>query len=96
MSKQTNVSVSVREGEPIERSLRRFRRKCQRAGLRSRVKELRFYEKPSDARRRLQRKLERKQIKAARKAKRREQRRWARIRKHERVLGMLTLPPPGA
>lgn len=44
--------IEVREGEPIERALRRFTKTCERAGVLSDLKEYRTYEKPSAERRR--------------------------------------------
>ena len=42
----------LRENEELERALRKFRRKVQRAGIFRDFKKHRFYEKPSEARRR--------------------------------------------
>jgi len=57
------AQVKVRDNEPFERALRRFRHLCQREGILRGLKERRFYQKPSverrrramDARRRLRR-----------------------------------------
>ncbi len=45
------VEVTVREGEPLEKALRRFKKKWERAGVLRDVKKRAFYEKPSDAKR---------------------------------------------
>lgn len=46
------VQVKVRDNEPFERALRRFRHLCQREGILRGLKERRFYQKPSEERRR--------------------------------------------
>jgi small subunit ribosomal protein S21 len=45
------VEVTVREGEPLEKALRRFKKKWERAGILRDVKKKSFYEKPSDTKR---------------------------------------------
>ena len=46
------MQYTLREGEELDRALRKFRRKVQRAGIFRDIKKHRFYEKPSEARRR--------------------------------------------
>ncbi len=41
------AGVRVREGEPFERALRRFRRQVERAGILKEVRRRQYYEKPS-------------------------------------------------
>ena len=41
------VEVTVRDGEPLERALRRFKKKWERSGVLKDVKRKAFYEKPS-------------------------------------------------
>lgn len=41
------VEVEVREGEPIERALRRFNREVQQAGIIDELKKREYYEPPS-------------------------------------------------
>ena len=41
------TGVRVREGEPFERALRRFRRQVERAGILKEVRRRQHYEKPS-------------------------------------------------
>ncbi len=41
------MGVRVREGEPFERALRRFRRQVERAGILKEVRRRQHYEKPS-------------------------------------------------
>ncbi len=45
------VEVTIREGEPLEKALRRFKKKWERAGVLRDVKKRSFYEKPSDTKR---------------------------------------------
>ena len=49
----------LHENEDLDRALRKFRRKVQRAGIFRDIKKHRFYEKPSEARRRKQKAAER-------------------------------------
>lgn len=46
-------SVKVRENEPFETALRRFKRTCEKAGVLADVRKREFYEKPTQARKRL-------------------------------------------
>ncbi len=45
------VEVTVREGEPLERALRRFKKKWERAGILREVRQKSYYGKPSDKKR---------------------------------------------
>ena len=44
--------IKVRENEPLDSALRRFKRKCQRSGVLSEAKRREHYEKPSQRRKR--------------------------------------------
>ena len=46
------MEVTIQDNESLERALRRFKRKVQRAGLYSELRKRRFYEKPSAQRKR--------------------------------------------
>ena len=46
------TGVTVRDNESFEQALRRFKRKCEKAEILSEVKRRRFYEKPSERRKR--------------------------------------------
>ena len=46
------TGVVVRDNESFEQALRRFKRKCEKSGVLSEVKRWRFYEKPSERRKR--------------------------------------------
>ncbi len=65
------IAVTVRENEPFEKALRRFRRKVEREGIRKDIKKNSFYLKPGEKRRLKQRLAEKRRRKAARRANRR-------------------------
>lgn len=44
--------ITIKEGEPYESFIRRFRRACERAGILREVKRREYYEKPSKKRKR--------------------------------------------
>jgi len=44
--------VHVRDNESFEQALRRFKRKCEKAGILSEIKKRQHYEKPSVRRKR--------------------------------------------
>ena len=44
------IEVTVRDGEPLERALRRFKKKYERAGILKEVRSKSYYLKPSEAR----------------------------------------------
>lgn len=45
-------SVRVRENEPFDVALRRFKRGCEKAGILSEVRSRQYYEKPTAERKR--------------------------------------------
>ena len=45
-------SVRVRENEPFEVALRRFKRTCEKAGVLTETRRREFYEKPTSERKR--------------------------------------------
>jgi len=45
------VEVTVRKGEPLEKALRRFKKKYEKAGILRDIKRKSFYLKPSEAKR---------------------------------------------
>jgi len=45
-------SVKVRDNEPFEIALRRFKRTCEKAGVVAEVRAREFYEKPTSVRKR--------------------------------------------
>lgn len=44
--------VEIKEGEPLEKALRRFKRKIEREGILKQIKARKHYEKPSERKRR--------------------------------------------
>ncbi len=44
--------VKLREGEPFDIALRRFKRACEKAGIIAEVRRREFYEKPTQVRKR--------------------------------------------
>lgn len=44
--------IRVKENEPFDVALRRFKRACEKAGILSRLRQLEFYEKPTTKRKR--------------------------------------------
>lgn len=60
------VEVTVRDGEQLERALRRFKKKWERAGILREVKNKAFYIKPSDAKRAERKKAVRRMARIAR------------------------------
>ena len=51
--------VKVRENEPFDVALRRFKRSCEKAGVLSEVRRREFFEKPTWERKRHMKKLAR-------------------------------------
>ena len=44
--------VKLKEGEPVDVSIRRFKRSCEKAGVLADVRKREFYEKPTQERKR--------------------------------------------
>ncbi|WP_343189494.1 30S ribosomal protein S21 [Buchnera aphidicola] len=44
--------IKIRENEPFDIALRRFKRSCEKAGILSEIRRREFYEKPTTARKR--------------------------------------------
>ncbi|TVR43676.1 MAG: 30S ribosomal protein S21 [Planctomycetota bacterium] len=51
------IRVEVRNGEPLEKTLRRFKKRCEKEGLTKDIKKCMYYDKPSERPRRELRKL---------------------------------------
>ncbi|MFQ6023656.1 MAG: 30S ribosomal protein S21 [Acidiferrobacterales bacterium] len=45
-------SIRVKDNEPFELALRRFRRSCEKAGIFSEMRRREYYEKPTSVRKR--------------------------------------------
>jgi small subunit ribosomal protein S21 len=52
------IRVEVRSGETLEKTLRRFKKRCEKEGLTKDIKKCMYYDKPSERRRRDLRKLQ--------------------------------------
>ena len=50
--KQNMPSVRIKENEPFDVALRRFKRSCEKAGILAKVRSCEFYEKPTWERKR--------------------------------------------
>ena len=62
------ILVTIRENEPFEKALRRFRRKVEREGIRKDVKKNSFHLKPGEKRRLKQRLAEKRRRKSLRRS----------------------------
>ena len=51
-SKKRNLNVKLKENEPFDVALRRFKRSCEKAGVLAEVRRREFYEKPTSVRKR--------------------------------------------
>lgn len=51
-NKVQGCTVFVKDGEPVERALRKFKKKVQDSGLLQELRDREFYEKPTTARKR--------------------------------------------
>ena len=56
-------NVRVRENEPFEVAMRRFKRACEKAGTLAEVRRREFYEKPTQERKRKQAAAVKRQLK---------------------------------
>lgn len=73
-------SVKIRENEPFDVALRRFKRACEKAGILAEIHRREFYEKPTQVRKRKaaaavkrwQKKLSRSNMTAAQRAQQRQ------------------------
>ena len=51
------IKVSASGSEPMEKVLKRFKKKCEKEGLIKDIKRSSYYEKPSERKRRKERKM---------------------------------------
>ena len=56
-------SVKVKENEPFDVAIRRFKRSCEKAGVLAEVRRREFYEKPTQVRKRKQAAAVKRQLK---------------------------------
>ena len=61
--------VQVRDGDPVEKALRKIRRKVEQAGIRKEIRKREYYLKPGEQRRKKEREAQRRRFKALKKAK---------------------------
>jgi small subunit ribosomal protein S21 len=45
-------SIKIRENEPFDVAIRKFKRACEKAGIMSKLRQIEFYEKPTAKRKR--------------------------------------------
>lgn len=55
------IRITARGNEPIEKLVRRFKKKCEREGLIRDIRRCSYYEKPSERKRREERRSVRRQ-----------------------------------
>tara|TARA_B100002019_G_scaffold188236_1_gene162554 strand:- start:341 stop:577 length:237 start_codon:yes stop_codon:yes gene_type:complete len=53
-----SLDVTIRKGEPVERALRRLKKRLDREGVIRDVRAKRYFEKPSQAKRRKKKELD--------------------------------------
>lgn len=63
----TNVRINLGRDENIERAIKKFKRQCEKLGIKKEAKARRHYEKPSEIRHKKARALEREKRNARRK-----------------------------
>lgn len=74
------LRITARNGETTEKLVQRFKRTVAKEGILKEIKKRKYYEKPSEARRRRDREQEKLLRKKARKTALKEARRKARVR----------------
>ena len=50
--RKTMPGIKIKENEPFDVALRRFRRSCERAGVLTEIRKREYYEKPTTVRKR--------------------------------------------
>ena len=60
------ISITIRNSEPFERAMKRFTRACVKSGLMAELKKNKYYEKPSEERKRLKKEALKKKNRALR------------------------------
>lgn len=60
------IRVEARSGEPLDKTLRRFKKQCEKEGLTKDMKKISYFEKPSERKRRKQRQAEKTREKTGR------------------------------
>ena len=67
MAGKANVKIVLGKDENIEKALRRFKKLCEKVGIKKEIKDRQHFEKPGEVRRKEIRKSERNRRKAERK-----------------------------
>jgi len=62
------VRVEARSGESLDKTLRRFKKLCEKEGLTKDVRKNKYYEKPSERKRRKQQRSEKERRKSTSKS----------------------------
>lgn len=65
--REPNVKINVGKDEPIEKAIRRFKKLCDKVGIKKELKARNRFEKPGEVRRREERKADRNRRKALKK-----------------------------
>jgi len=60
------ISVKIRCSEPFERAMKRFSKACEKSGLMAELRKNKYYEKPSEERKRLKKEALKKKNRALR------------------------------
>ena len=60
------ISVKIRASEPFERAMKRFSKACEKSGLMAELRKNKYYEKPSEERKRLKKEALKKKKRALR------------------------------
>ena len=60
------LGVKVKEGESFENAIKRFKKKCEKAGILADVRKHQYFEKPSERRKRKENAARRKMLAAQR------------------------------
>lgn len=61
--KKANIVIKVTEDESVEKAVRKFKRLCDKAGIRKQLKERRYYVSPGEKKRIKKRKAQRERMK---------------------------------
>ena len=54
------ISVKIKNSEPFERAMKRFNKACEKSGLMAELRKNKYYEKPSEERKRLKKEAQKK------------------------------------
>ena len=70
------VEYELREGEDLDAALKRFRRKCQRAGIFRDIRRNQYYTKPSVKKREKRKRAQRRRHRMRKRARKRRREEW--------------------